>query len=145
MMNISTKSMTRRPPKGFSKMTHPGDIFAVDCLRSIVPTQEIVAQMNEDYKKAMHATYIDEANLTLMVENLHQASNAIANEPTCGHHAHPVITDQENMRARFNLQKTYERCWLGHAHATGTRVTVIATGVTEDFSRRAASFVVRHL
>ncbi|XP_072143238.1 uncharacterized protein [Dermacentor andersoni] len=124
----------------------PGIEFPVTVNRVLSLSQRKVQNLNDDLQgKAMHANYIDEANLTLIVENLHQASNAIADEPTCGHHAHPVTTDQENMRVRFHLQKTYERCWLGHAHATGARVTVISTGLTEDFSRRAASFVVRHL
>ncbi|XP_075541134.1 uncharacterized protein LOC142575563 isoform X3 [Dermacentor variabilis] len=101
MMNISTKSMTRRPPKGFSKMTHPGDIFAVDCLRSIVPTQQIVAQMNEDYKKAVQAERINDANLTLIINDLGQAEPSFANEPEAGHAARSVNSADYAARLEF--------------------------------------------
>ncbi|XP_065304619.1 uncharacterized protein [Dermacentor albipictus] len=46
----------RHCPSGFSDMTQPGEVFAVDCLRLIVPSKQKVDQLNEEHHSADPST-----------------------------------------------------------------------------------------
>ncbi|XP_075541122.1 uncharacterized protein LOC142575559 isoform X2 [Dermacentor variabilis] len=128
----------------FSKMTHPGDVFAVDCLRSILPSEGIVAEMNEDYKDAVQAHRINDANLSLQIDDMGKAAQSFANEPKTGHAAQIVNTELANMRMRLTLEEREEVCRWGHHHRC-TLVIVTSTGLTEGLSRRMASFAIQRL
>ncbi|XP_054920070.1 uncharacterized protein [Dermacentor andersoni] len=82
---------------------------------------------------------------TVRIDNYDGARAIVDTYKTVGHTQRTKMTNGENMRARFHLKEIHQLCWLGHHHATGTLVTVVATGLTEELSRRLASFVIRHL
>ncbi|XP_075541121.1 uncharacterized protein LOC142575559 isoform X1 [Dermacentor variabilis] len=94
--------------RGFSKMTHPGDVFAVDCLRSILPSEGIVAEMNEDYKDAVQAHRINDANLSLQIDDMGKAAQSFANEPKTGHAAQIVNTAFPENTIQISVSRWYD-------------------------------------
>ncbi|XP_075541132.1 uncharacterized protein LOC142575563 isoform X2 [Dermacentor variabilis] len=119
--------------------------FRICVKRLLTSTQAKVDKLNLDLQgKGVQAIYIDASNLSMSIDNLAQAAQGLAAEPLAGHTARSVNTELENMRMRLNLQERQHVCRLGHLHR-GTVVTVTATGLTEDLSRRLAYFVIRRL
>ncbi|XP_075541147.1 uncharacterized protein LOC142575568 [Dermacentor variabilis] len=117
--------------------------YKITLQEEIRPDDEHINQINDkEATQGLQAERINDANLTLIINDLGQAEPSFANEPEAGHAARSVNSELANMRMRLTLEEREEVCRWGHHHRC-TLVIVTSTGLTEGLSRRMASFAIQ--
>ncbi|XP_072142817.1 uncharacterized protein [Dermacentor andersoni] len=147
VLSATTKNVSElneKLKKAGRNMT-PAWTFRICVKRLLTSTQAKVDRLNDDLRgKGVQAERINDANLTLIINDLGQAEPSFANEPEVGHAARSVTSELANMRMRLTLEEREEVCRWGYRHRC-TLVIVTSTGLTEGLSRRIASFAIQRL
>ncbi|XP_075541128.1 uncharacterized protein LOC142575562 [Dermacentor variabilis] len=130
----------------FSKMTHPGDVFAVDCLRSILPSEGIVAEMNEDYKDAISVEVRPEEAILVTIKDM-TAVRALTSTSTAVGHA--VGSTWTTLQADLVSLKFIKKAIPGSSQDPeqkyGTLVRVTSVGIDIMTVRKLTGLLISRL
>ncbi|XP_070390217.1 uncharacterized protein [Dermacentor albipictus] len=127
-------------------MTQQGEVYAVDSLRVIMPSQQRIAELNQQHHNAVAVEKLRDDEITVEVNDYAAAENMVKAYSTVGHSSHSVLTAMKGnkMSLRFE-KKALPGTSKEEKQKYGTLVTVIAVGMDIEFVRKLTNFVLSSL